>query len=141
MTPATMQGVGENPYNAKLQDMFADIIVMDVQSLSVKWNDCHNHDLDKEHVNNLKDIFDAGVNQTAEGNQMKATLSSSEWHALTEFFIEQAKDGQPMPFKNVDSLCKHARAPHVVSHIDTSITIIASEEISVISILEAGQHQ
>ena len=48
--------------------MFADIIVIDVQSLSVKWNYCHNHDLDKEHVNNLKDIFDAGVNQTAEDN-------------------------------------------------------------------------
>ena len=68
MAPATMQEVDENPYNAKLQDTFADIIVMDVWSLSVKWNDCCNHDLDKEHVNNLKDIFDAEVNQTAEDN-------------------------------------------------------------------------
>ena len=68
MTSATMQEIGENPYDAKLQDMFADIIVMDVQSLSVKWNDCCNCDLDKEHVNNLKDIFDAEVNQTAEDN-------------------------------------------------------------------------
>ena len=68
MAPATMQEIGENPYNAKLWDMFADIIVMDVQSLSVKWNNCCNHGLDKEHVNNLKDIFDAEVNQTAEDN-------------------------------------------------------------------------
>ena len=72
---------------------------------------------------------------------MKTTLFSSEWHALTEFLIEQAKNDQPMSFKNVDSLCKHARTSHVVSHIDTSITIIASEEIPVISILKAGQHQ
>ena len=107
----------------------------------MKWNDCCNCDLDKEHVNNLKDIFDAGVNRTAEGNRMKATLSSSEWHALTEFLIEQAKDGQPMPSKDVDSLRKHARAPHVVSHIDTSTTIIAPGEIPVIPILEAGQHR
>ena len=68
MAPATMQEIDENSYNAKLQDMFADIIVMDVWSLSVKWNDCCNCDLDKEHVNNLKDIFDAEVNQTAEDN-------------------------------------------------------------------------
>ena len=68
MAPATMQGVGENPYDAKLRDAFAGTIVMDVQSLSMKWNDCHNCDLDKEHVNNLKDIFDAEVNQTAEDN-------------------------------------------------------------------------
>ena len=68
MNSATMQEIDENPYNAKLQDVFADIIVMDVQSLSVKWNDCCNHDLDKEYVNNLKNIFDAEVNQTAESN-------------------------------------------------------------------------
>ena len=68
MAPATMQEVGENPYDAKLQDMFTGTIVIDVQSLSVKWNDCCNHDLEKEHVNNLKDIFDAEVNQTAEDN-------------------------------------------------------------------------
>ena len=72
---------------------------------------------------------------------MKATLSSSEWHALTEFLIEQAKDDQPMPFKNVDSLHKHAGTSHVVSHINTSTTIIAPGEIPVIPILEAGQHQ
>ena len=46
-----------------------------------------------------------------------------------------------MSFKDVDSLCKHARTSHVVSHIDTSTTIIASEEIPVILILKAGQHQ
>ena len=68
MASATMQEIDENPYNTKLQDMFADIIVMDVQSLSVKWNDCCNHDLDKKHINNLKNIFDAEVNQTAEDN-------------------------------------------------------------------------
>ena len=73
-----MQGIHENLYDAKLQDMFADIIVMDMQSLSVKWNDCCNHDLDKEHVNNLKNIFDAEVNQTSKDNQIKTTLSSSE---------------------------------------------------------------
>ena len=141
MASATMQEIDENSYDVKLQDVFADIIIMDMWSLSVKWNDCCNHDLDKEHVNNLKDIFDAGVNQTAEDNWMKATLFSSEWHALIEFLIEQAKDGQPMSFKNVDSLCKHVRTPHVVSYIDTSTTIIASEEIPVISILKAEQHQ
>ena len=78
MTLTTMQEIDENPYNAKLWDMFADIIVMNVWSLSVKWNDCHNHDLDKEHVNNLKNIFDTEVNQTAEDNWMKTTLFSSE---------------------------------------------------------------
>ena len=62
MAPATMQEIDENPYDAKLQDMFAGIIVMNVQSLSVKWNDCCNCDLDKEYVNNLKDIFNAEVN-------------------------------------------------------------------------------
>ena len=71
---------------------------------------------------------------------MKTILFSSKWHALIEFLIEQAKNDQPISFKNVDSLCKHARTPHVVSHIDTSITIIASEEILVILILKAGQY-
>ena len=68
MASATMQEIDENPYNAKFQDVFAGIIVMDVWSLSVKWNDCCNHDLDKEHVNNLKDIFDAEVNWIAKDN-------------------------------------------------------------------------
>ena len=78
MASATMQEIDENSYNAKLQDMFADIIVMNVWSLSVKWNDCHNHDLDKEYVNNLKNIFNAEINQTAKNNWMKITLFSSE---------------------------------------------------------------
>lgn len=104
--------------------------------------DCCSRNIDKKHVESLKEIFQASLGRTSLGHHMKATLSKDDWNALTHFLAASvASKSFNGPCTNKDALRKHVLKAVTILHLGSQKTVIAPFPVPVEPILEAGQHR
>ena len=134
-----------DPFQLKIAAAYAGTVFLDVWSVSAKWNDCTNRDLDYDHVKKLASVFEAGIHRVDESKRLKASVTIAEWdevlHYLSQLMNEHAI---PTPVSlpvDTSSLAAIAKEKNrIISHLDHT-ALIFPRDIPITPILEAGQHR
>ena len=126
---------GDDPYPAVIEQAYVGTILCDVRSLSARWEDCNNRDVDPDHIEKLKAHFKVvGTQRAAEEHRMKATVKEAEWQQLLAVVCDQSfhhgSSSQTQPSGLLQEIIK-----------DPMQVVIVPRALPVTPILEAGQHR
>ena len=129
---------GSESYPAIIQQAYAGTILCDVRSLSARWEDCNNRDVDPDHIEKLKARFRVvGIQRTTEEHRMKATVKQAEWQQLLVVIGE-------------NELCQSFHQGSGQTQLsctfqevveDPMQMAIVPRDLPITPILEAGQHR
>lgn len=75
IAPVNSNDADVNPFQSKITRAYAGTVFLDVCSVSIKWTDCANCDLDYDHVRKLASVFEAGIHCVEESKCLKASVT------------------------------------------------------------------